>query len=229
MKPTDSTRWELEHALKQTHCPICGVSQKGIARFLDSLLYENANDPDIRRRVTASLGLCNRHAWEMCAAHGGSLGTALLYRDALQQWQKQLDEASIRIGRAGVKQARKQIAQANASHAECLACERQADIERRYIAVLIESLTDRAFADALRASAGLCRPHFAQVCAMVGDPRTLDALVAIQTEINQRLIGELDEFIRKNDYRFMSEGFGSEGNSWIRTIERLAGAEGAAC
>ena len=33
-----------------------------------------------------------------------------------------------------------------------------------------------------------------------------------------------DEFIRKNDYRFMSEGFGSEGDAWIRAIECLSGA-----
>ena len=163
MTAHDSTRWDLEHALSSEGCPICHVSQKGIARFFDSLLYENANDPGIRQHMTASLGLCNRHAWQMRAAHGSSLGTALLYHDALQQWQKQLDTASEPNARASVGQMRQQIAQANAPQAKCLACERQADIERRYIAVLIESLADHAFADALRASAGLCRPYFAGV------------------------------------------------------------------
>ena len=125
-------------------------------------------------------------------------------------------------------QMRQQIAQANAPHAKCLACERQADIERRYMAVLIESLADHTFADALRASAGLCRPHFAQACDAAKETKTLNALAEIQSAINQRLLGELDEFIRRNDYRFMSEGFGSEGNSWIRALERLSGADGAA-
>ena len=55
----------------------------------------------------------------------------------------------------------------------------------------------------------------------------LNALTEIQSAINQRWLGELDEFIRKNDYRFMSEGFGSEGDAWIRAIERLSGADGA--
>ena len=229
MTAHDSTRWDLEHALSSEGCPICHVSQKGIARFFDSLLYENANDPGIRQHMTASLGLCNRHAWQMRAAHGSSLGTALLYHDALQQWQKQLDTASEPNARASVGQMRQQIAQANAPQAKCLACERQADIERRYIAVLIESLADHAFADALRASAGLCRPHFAQACDATKETKMLNALAEIQSEINQRLLGELDEFIRKNDYRFMGEGFGAEGDSWIRALERLSGAEGAAC
>ncbi len=49
----------------------------------------------------------------------------------------------------------------------------------------------------------------------------------IQTTINRRLVTELDESIRKNDYRFVSEGFGAEGDAWIRALERLSGAAGA--
>ena len=224
MTAHDSTRWDLEHALSSEGCPICRVTQVGAARFLDELLYESVNDPDTRRRATKSLGFCNSHAWQLRSRHGSSLGIALLYRDALQQWQNQLDAVSQPNGRASAGQLRQQFAQANAPQAKCLACERQADIERRYIAVLIESLADRAFADALRASAGLCRPHFAQASDATKETKTLDALAEIQSAINQRLLGELDEFIRKNDYRFMGEGFGAEGDSWIRALERLSGA-----
>jgi hypothetical protein len=131
MSQRNSLRWELAQALKQKTCPICWVSQKSVQRFLDGLLYENVNDPDIRRHVTAALGFCHRHAWQMRTVNGGSLGMALLHRDALQQWQNPIDQVSKPGGRT------------------------------------------------------------------------------------------------ENDYRFVSEGFGAEGDAWIRAMERLSGAEGA--
>jgi hypothetical protein len=227
MNQRNSIRWELDQALRQNACPICWISQKSIQRFLDGLLYENVNDPGIRRHVTAALGFCNRHAWQMRAMYGASLGIALLHRDALKQWQNQIDYVGKPDGHLDLERYRKQIAQANESSEKCLACERQADVERRYIETLLEALSDREFTEALRQSAGMCHAHFAQACHSATQVETLDALVEIQTAINRRLIAELDEFIRKNDYRFVSEGLGVEGDAWIRTIERLSGAEGA--
>ncbi len=65
MSQRDSIRWEIDQALKQNACPICWVSQKSVQRFLDGLLYENVNDPGIRRHMPAVLGFCNRHAWQV--------------------------------------------------------------------------------------------------------------------------------------------------------------------
>jgi hypothetical protein len=39
----------------------------------------------------------------------------------------------------------------------------------------------------------------------------------------QDLTGELKEFQRKHDYRFSSEVFGPERDSWIRAIEKMVG------
>jgi AraC-like DNA-binding protein len=223
MSSRDSTRWDLEHALSPKSCAICRLSQKGIARFVDGLLYESVSDPDVRRRAAQSLGFCHRHAWQMRTAHGSALGIAFLNRDALNQWQAQLERAH--KPRAPLERFREQVAHASHAEKECLVCERQNEIEQRGIQTLLESLLEQGFRDTLRQSAGLCRPHFAQACAAAARAETLQALVEIQMEINAHLLAELDEFIRKNDYRFMAEGFGAEGDAWIRAIERLAGAE----
>jgi hypothetical protein len=229
MHSRDSTRWNLEHALSQTGCPICQLAQKGVQRFFDGLLYENANDAEIRRRVAAALGFCNRHAWQMRSVNGSALGMAFLNRDALNQWQRQLEQVQKPSGRGILERFCKLAAHANRAKAKCLACERQNEIEQRYIETLIESLPEHDFRVALRQSEGLCRTHYARACAAAPRAEALETLLEIQMEINARLVAELDEFIRKNDYRFMSEGFGAEGNAWVRAIERLAGAEGAAC
>ena len=229
MHSRDSTRWDLEHSLSQEGCSICRLSQKGIAHFLDGLLYESVNDPGIRHHSTQSLGFCNRHAWQMRSVNGSALGMAFLNRDALNQWQRQLEQVQKPSGRDSLERFHKLAAHANRAKAKCLACERQNEIEQRYIDTLIESLPEPDFCEALRQSEGLCRTHYARASAASPRVEALETLLEIQMEINTRLVAELDEFIRKNDYRFMSEGFGSEGNSWIRAIERLAGAEGAAC
>jgi hypothetical protein len=222
MNSRDSTRWDLEHALAESGCAVCRLARAGVQRFFDGLLYENANDATIRQRVADALGFCNRHAWQM-RAQSGALGIALLHRDALRQWQQQLEHAQA-SGRGG-ERARRIAAHANRGKAKCLACEKQNEIETRLINALIEALAEDAFRARLRASAGLCRPHFAQACEAASRAETIHVLVEIQIAVNARLLAELDEFIRKNDYRFIGEGFGAEGDAWIRAIERLAGAE----
>lgn len=225
MHSRDSTRWDLEHTLSQAGCAICRLTHQGIARLVDGLLYESVSDPDVRRRAAQSLGFCNRHAWQMRAAHGGALGIAFLNRDALNQWQAQLEQVQPPRGRDPLERFRKQAARANHAKEKCLVCERENEIEQRDLQALVESLAEDDFRAQFRESAGLCRPHFTQACDAAPRVETLDALIEMQAEINARLIAELDEFIRKNDYRFMAEGFGAEGDAWIRAIEQLAGAE----
>jgi len=227
MAPPNSLRWEIEQALTQEGCCICRVSLKGIQRYLDGLLYENVNDPGVRQHTTAALGFCNRHAWQMRAMNGGSLGLALLHRDALKQWQKQIDRVHKPNEGSDLQRYREEVARANESKEPCPACQKQAEIEKRYIATLLESLGDAAFIESFRQSSGLCRPHLGKAIAAVNQTEALDALIDAQTRVNRRLAEELDEFIRKNDYRFTGEGFGTEGDSWIRAIARLSGAEGA--
>jgi len=229
MHSRNSIRWDLDHALAQSGCSICHLTQKGITRFLDGLLYENVNDPEIRHHVTQALGFCNRHAWQIRSMHASALGMAMLNRDALNQWQRQLASPHKPSGRESEKQFRKQIAHANHAREKCLACQRQNEIEQRYVETLIEALPEPDFAERFHQSAGLCRPHFAQVCDAATRVETLETLREFQMEINNRLVAELDELIRKNDYRFISEGLGAEGDAWIRAIARLGGAEGTRC
>jgi hypothetical protein len=49
-------------------------------------------------------------------------------------------------------------------------------------------------------------------------------LVEVQQAVWQRLRADLQEFIRKNDYRFKNEGSGPEDDAWLRAIEAVAGA-----
>ena len=54
-----------------------------------------------------------------------------------------------------------------------------------------------------------------------------DTLRDIARERYAVLRAELDEFIRKNDYRFQSEGMGAEGDSWKRAVGLMTGRPGS--
>jgi hypothetical protein len=46
----------------------------------------------------------------------------------------------------------------------------------------------------------------------------------IQREKLEGLRTELAEFIRKSDYRMIQEGFGTEGDAWLRAVGMVIGA-----
>jgi len=58
----------------------------------------------------------------------------------------------------------------------------------------------------------------------VQDAVTCGKLIAIHREKLEALHTELAELIRKNDYRFMKEGFGKEGDSWLRAVAMMVGS-----
>ena len=59
-----TTYFNLLDALKEDGCPICAIIKKAIHKSMDDFLYEQVNDPAIRKQIKESFGFCNRHAWQ---------------------------------------------------------------------------------------------------------------------------------------------------------------------
>ena len=71
-------------------------------------------------------------------------------------------------------------------------------------------------------SSGLCLPHLER--ALRSAPRQAYCfLVEAESEKLNRLLGELSEIIRKNDYRFREEPWGAERDAWMRATGKLKG------
>jgi len=79
-------------------------------------------------------------------------------------------------------------------------------------------LNDPVFAEAFKASAGLCLPHLRQGLEEVRDPLALEILLTASRDKLASLYLELAEIIRKNDYRYRGEAFGPEGDAWKRAV-----------
>ncbi len=70
--------------------------------------------------------------------------------------------------------------------------------------------------------------HFAQACkqAEVNDPVGLRNLLECQRSCVQRVLEEVQELLRKHDYRFSDEPRGDEMTSWRRAAELCVGNPG---
>ncbi len=159
---------------------------------------EQVNDPSFRQEFLAGGGFCRPHAWRL-VAHHDILGTAILYRALL--------------GDAG---------QHRQPRARCPLCPSYESSQRLALDMLEHSIGDATFEEKFAASDGLCNTHFEMALQGGGAERRLRRL---QQRTRDRLLGQLDELIRKQDYRFMGEPETGEGDSWLRAVNAAAGIE----
>jgi hypothetical protein len=207
-----------------------------VERYLDNQFYENVNSPKWRDRLRASLGFCREHAWLAVDKRlGDPLGFSIIYRDIASSILNHLDANTRRArlprgwtslpGRVP-EQARRAIEQmlfAITPRKRCPICEHRDETRRNILSALVEALSSTEMFQALQSSDGLCLPHLQLALEHVRDPSDVERLRTIQRDRLESLRAELDEFIRKNDYRFAEEGFGREGDAWLRAVALVVG------
>lgn len=240
MSKQKSRTWSYYHlreALAQPDCPLCRLRVKTARQYLDSLLWESVNDEGLRRQIRRAHGFCREHA-AMLARPGSSLGVAIVSNDVLRHLLQALADASydalpplsLRRVREGLSAAEPAsstavLVEQLAAEAPCPACRQADEREILYLDALLEHLpADDGFREQFRASDGLCLPHLRRALARVRARPTFQALVDGQRHIWQRLAGELEEQIRKSDWRFRDEPRGDESGAWLRALAALAGA-----
>jgi hypothetical protein len=222
------TYFALMDALEGEGCPLCALVLGTLRRYFDSLVYTQVNDPLIRTDLRSSLGYCAAHGELLRQARSG-LGSAIMHRDLLNTAVRRLEQEShtqqspadwlqglLQAGRA-----RHELPLAAAQ--PCPACVYACESEQKYVDTLLAHWVDEEVQSAFRSSAGLCLPHLRMTLGRASDPERFEAIKTAQLQVWGELIGELDEFIRKHDYRFSGEPMGAEGNSWSRAIDLVSG------
>ena len=220
-----SVFFEVEDALAKPGCPLCRLTTASVLQYFAALGYEQVNDVALRDELRANGGFCPRHAWLFWEQSGNRLGVAIIYRDVLANATR-----GLRGGRAAVSGLGRRVSSLFRSDAgpsdepeqrACTACRYERDAERRYRSTLLEHLGAPDVRERFAASSGLCLPHLSR--ALTGSDGETGWL---QQDAERRLgalVDELDEYIRKHDYRFRHEGFGTEEDAPRRAIERAVG------
>ncbi len=224
---------DLVESLGQGGCPICRLVARDATRFMDSLLYENVLDLEIMARFRGRRGLCNTHGWQLTTFPGQQLGVALLFQAALHEVMGQMGPSSNPMTRnlsgrfLGRMDGRGPALADNLDpQAPCMVCEKIEETEDRYLKTLVEQLGDARVHTAFLASEGLCLPHFREALRFATASDQFDRLRDTQMGIWERLMGEVKELVRKNDYRFAHEPRGPEMDSWRRVVARMVGEKG---
>lgn len=213
------TYFSVLEALRSAEtCALCALEDDCARRYFESLLHERVNDPGVRGDLRRSKGYCPRHAHRL-ASHGDGLGTAILYRD-----QVELLLGFLQALEGGTHKAllRSQVSWWRGRDL-CPACREQMQDRQRYTAVLVEALLEGELRSAFDASPGLCVPHLLAAMEAAKDPRVRSYLIESQRARLGGLLHDLDEFCRKQDYRFRHEGFGTEADSWLRAVRMTVG------
>jgi hypothetical protein len=105
----------------------------------------------------------------------------------------------------------------------CPACRTQAEAEDRYLEALLATVA--AEPGVLDGSEGVCLRH-ARAALRSGGPGADDVIQRTRTTV-QRLLAELDEVIRKEDYRFRHEPrTAEERTAPARAVSQVAGLDG---
>lgn len=228
--------FDLIETFPKPGCAVCNLLLHDIERFVDLLLMEFDNSNEMHDVFIASRGVCAEHG-EMLRRNklGNVIGVSRLYRTTLQNLVRILDSAAPEaLPQSGLeKLMRRPLKADGAALADelqatgtCVVCDVMDTYERDYIGIFSQYLPQQAFQEAYRQSEGLCLPHLQQTLRITTDPASLETLIRIQADIWRELLTELTLFIDKQNYERLGEGFGSEGNSWIRAIQRLAGEKG---
>jgi hypothetical protein len=210
----------LEALSRGQGCALCALEDAAVSRYLEGILYEKVNDPSIRADLRKSSGFCARHAHRL-AALGDGLGTAILYRDQVALILEALD----REARAPAGRGRRRTAASADRGGSCPACRLAEESRARSLRTLLDALPDADMNEALRASQGLCYPHL-RAALEHADERHRAELIEIHRPKVAELLGLLEEYRRRQDYRFASEGDADERDSWLRAVEEAVGRKG---
>lgn len=85
----------LIDAMKAPGCPICGLFREAAGRAVDSFLWENVNDPQVRQGIIDSYGFCRPHTRLMVAREiftsSVPLGTNIIYEQLGRLVASELD------------------------------------------------------------------------------------------------------------------------------------------
>ena len=218
----------LVEAFSERGCPICRIVEAALLRYLDLLIHENVNDVQFRAELREAGGFCVDHGWWLVdRVRGAALGTAIMYRDVLHALDLRLagGSAGKSILPAGRRRGGSTWRVGRTDHG-CPLCGVRRREDEAFVGTFADHCDGQGFVAGYEASAGLCFGHLDRVLIAMRDMDAARSLIAAHRKIAGRMLGQLDEFQRKTDYRFSHEQMTDEADSWQRAVELNNGRPG---
>lgn len=225
--------FKLLEALKDSTCPICALLLEDSRTYLDSLFYESVLDVPTRLNLMASFGFCSWHARQVhslpsiCAPN---VGFAIFASDLLRKFDY-LGRAITEERSRGWKwkswfgRNRRRLI-ALLKEKPCPACEHVKQFESYHFNDFIDAIGDKDFFAAYQGSRGICLPHFLILEETYSSHANFALLFEAQLAKGTELRNTLEEFIRKQDFRFSDQITSEESKAWKSALDILTGSPG---
>lgn len=230
----------LRAACRREGCPVCNVILEHMQMVMDAWQYEGFTDVEHRHEVIRTRGFCPLHTWQLCQMHT-TFQLAVIYREVLTDVLSTLERGQASapsapaafpgaafLGRLRGDHRPSNLDDMRPVFEQCYFCQARASIEQRLVDTLIALLHSQEDRALLSRSMGLCLLHFSQALsqAEARDPEEVHHLLDCQHTCMRRVLDEVEELVRKHDYRFSDEPQGDEMTSWRRAAELCAGQPG---
>lgn len=242
--------FELLDLCQEPGCPLCHLAQKTVDRAIIIMFDDGGvTDVDVRLQLRRSLGYCREHAHYLIdprrTGSRSPLGMSIVYGDILKAVTRKLDETRFtpRKELPLDKQVQSQVntwfnrpkKQPNTTAAvdalqpdeKCPICARRDNAIILATDTLVTRLAeeDAKLIAALEQSDPICLPHLGLALAYAKTPGAVKQLKRITTAHLDQLRTELEEFQRKQDYRYQDETLtDAERDAWQRAVRFVVGA-----
>jgi hypothetical protein len=224
--------WEA----KPRVCGVCRVVTTAIEQRVDTLFYENVNDPPTRDAIRRTRGFCRYHAF-VIVQQADALGTAIILRDVLTHDLRDIESGDYdqrsaapgglaRLFDRGQKE--EDGWEREIKCRKCPICDWEREVTELTLDSFFDGLADEEFAAAFRQSDGLCVAHFHLASARATRDHRWAKVVETEKAALRRLTEQLAELARKHDYRFKDEPRGEEMTSWRQALNASSGWIGKA-
>jgi len=239
----------LIEAMKKPGCPACRIFRQASERALESFLWENVNEPDVRQGILDSYGFCAVHTRVMVAREvltsSTPLGTNIIYEHLGRVVARELEGrkpgllgAASNLS-AGVHQLLRRLgfrklpgSGSLQPRGICPACQVGENAAQNSLHVLCEEAQkDGDVREIYLKSDGLCFNHLRLAIENHSErfPQAVSLLIDDATNRLERQSKDMKEFIRKNNWAYRDEKLTEEEDTaWRKTLTFFTGYPGSA-
>jgi hypothetical protein len=232
----------LEEAMKKPGCPVCRMQHDAAVHSIDTFLWENVNDPAIRKPINDAYGFCPQHTLMLAAKEmmtsGSALGVNIIYSLLAKQVSRELRQIKPSSGsgssawRSMKKFAGHFLTRSQrgllVSAGRCPVCLVAEESAENVLSTLFEVLNagEEGFTEGYAASGGLCLAHLRSGLEqnMEQFPTAADFLIQDTLKRLTAQQSQMQGYLRKHDWQYHEEVLTPEEQSaWLHTLTFFTG------
>ena len=226
---------------EDNECLLCVVQQKTDKMYSEAFLGGSVMSPETRVKVNEH-GFCSRH-FHILYEQKNRLGLALMTHTYMRETVRQLRDKEKKLP---LNAKKKFFAAKNGDefrqfedfcrwiedkHDDCMVCKKVDEAMERYTYTMLHLFKNsEEFRRKLGESRGLCVHHLKQSVEIANSKYNsavaaewLKFIMPVEYKAFERLDGELDWFIKKFDYRYREEPWGTSEDSLVRALQKMVG------